>query len=61
MVRGAVSGLGALDIVMAVGMLRDDPARGRAKSSSDPNLWRETSSGVYTRTIAWLGRREFAK
>jgi hypothetical protein len=25
--RGAVSGLGALDIVMAVGMLRDDPAR----------------------------------
>jgi hypothetical protein len=26
-VRGAVSGLGALDIVMAVGMLRTDPAR----------------------------------
>jgi uncharacterized membrane protein len=26
-VRGAVSGLGALDIVMAVGMLRDDPTR----------------------------------
>jgi hypothetical protein len=26
-VRGAVSGLGALDIMMAVGMLRDDPSR----------------------------------
>ena len=26
-VRGAVSGLGALDIVMAVGMLRTDPTR----------------------------------
>jgi hypothetical protein len=26
-VRGVVSGLGALDIMMAVGMLRDDPAR----------------------------------
>ncbi|MGD0840961.1 MAG: hypothetical protein ABSA32_07385 [Candidatus Acidiferrales bacterium] len=30
-VRGAVSGLGALDIVMAFGMLRSDPARAAAR------------------------------
>lgn len=30
-VRGAVSGLGALDIVMAFGMLRSDPARTAAR------------------------------
>jgi hypothetical protein len=31
-VRGAVSGLGALDIVMAMGMLRHDPGRVTARS-----------------------------
>jgi hypothetical protein len=31
-VRGVVSGLGALDIMMAVGMLRDDPTRVATRS-----------------------------